>query len=252
MGPLANRIAPISTPALHGRSRGTTPVSLHAIPMASYTEDTQSTIKSEIVCKNQRGEETVDYRHVMGNIMCMWDDRVDLLQLLRELPLVPEPVYPAALPRNARREKKQAVEKERASLSSAYHKETKRLVKLYDKASQDEGFGYGIAAVESHYYSVPKPRRRIVPLAELRSFLLAHADTDVTRAAINAYDFDALASRVRDHWLARVRDELVPIENRKRRLEELIEDTEDAVEQREWKRPRLEEPVGDKDAPLAV
>lgn len=196
-------------------------------------------IFSNIIRHRATGDEVVNDAHVLYDtgLWCRGAEDVDLINLLGHViayELVPIP---------AKRAHKDAHDESAAARRS--------LIEHYLQAAKDAAFGELVPEHGPYYRK--EPERRFVPLSKLHEFLQTHAPSDAVRGAVADYDVDALAQRVRDNWVGRIRAELAPVNELKRKLERLLEEADHAVERlleeadhavepRERKRARRESP----------
>jgi hypothetical protein len=190
--------------------------------------------------------EVIDRVHefLPEQIRCEAHTTVDLFGVLKSArdSIAPMPPLPPAPSRNARKERKKAWSEECKKLSKDRARALKAILTHYDTAADREDFGTVCMIASRSYGWLSEPKYmtyRMVPLEELASFLELNAPSDSVRAAVKAINWTSLIDRVRAHWRAKVEQDMVPINNLKRKLDALLTAVDETpVEQREWKRAR--------------
>jgi len=141
---------------------------------------------------------------------------VSLLALLVALPLVPIPVLDARLYKTARCAERTRIVRER-------NKQADLLAKQLWAAAKTEDFGLGATMAKQNfrYNTSEVVKVRWVPVTETLAWLQRHLPAE-SAASIEAYDWAALAEAVWTSWRKPYRAELIELETKKRKLQELL------------------------------
>lgn len=174
--------------------------------------------------------------HVPDISTVIYPDFVCFSHMLHHIPFHPLPDLPAELPKNARQEKKNAVIAERQALMKAWKEVCSRTRAALIKAAKESNWGfsetrevgYGASTI-THY----------IPYGELRDWLLEHVEP-THRPVVEAYDFTVLAQKMSNAWQVSIADTRMQINSLKRAYDEFSEKVSVPVEQRPYKKARVE------------
>lgn len=158
--------------------------------------------------------------HTVESVRAKCMSEVNLVSLLARLPLIPHIAKQVFSPESMTNPRVYLARKTYEMSMILRERKFDGLVTTIMQAARAEKFGET---------SPMSPSIHWVPIHQVRDWLLRHLpDQPEARAAVTAYDFDALAEKIRVSWHARTeagakqnKDELVTLTDKKRKLEDV-------------------------------
>lgn len=181
----------------------------------------------------------VNPRHVVEGISVVQTTEISFWALVERLSFVPNENEPQPeLPRNMRKVEKERLMNEYKARKAERKGKRDSLVKKLSKAAKAESFGEKrFDHVGGSWYHEHEVYYRWVPLAQVWDWLLSHLkDEPEALAEVTHYDFDGLLAKIRLSWAQRVQEaltwhnqQLAPLLDKKRKLEQLLEEAKDSA-----------------------
>jgi hypothetical protein len=176
--------------------------------------------------------------HVPDISTVIYPDFVCFSHVLHHIPFHPSPDLPAELPKNARKEKKNEVIAERQALMKSWKETSARTRAALIKTAKESNWGFS-KTTENGYYRSTTVTTHYIPYGELRDWLLEHVEP-AHRPVVEAYDFTVLAQKMSNAWQVSIADTRMKINSLKRAYDEFYEKVSVPVEQRPWKKARVD------------
>jgi hypothetical protein len=164
----------------------------------------------------------------------------------------PAPVLPQTPAKNARKILKAQHADECKKLNDEWKAKNEKTNSYFRAAARKEEWGFTETEerISGWYHEKIITTFRYVPFPKLRSWLMEHLPQDAepsVKKSVEDFDYGNVAAQIAQGWLIAIKEHHEIINGIKRRYDAFVDEVSTPVQQRPWKRQRVEEDKEEKE-----